>query len=107
MAFYTIDSLPKRETAPGRLNPVLQGQYMTAVTMRPTPAAKVPVHSHAEETIGVVIEGYVDLEIDGEAKRVSKGEFYHIPPGTPHSANGGEGLVVEFFGPPRADLTQS
>lgn len=105
MPFYTVDSLPKKETAPGKHNPVLLGQYMTAVTLRPTPDTKVPVHTHAEETIGVVLEGYVDLEIDGEKKRVSKGEFYHIPPGTPHSATGGEGLVVEFFGPARADLS--
>ncbi|MBE3563734.1 MAG: cupin domain-containing protein [Hydrogenibacillus schlegelii] len=102
--YYSIESLPKRETAPGRLAPVLQGSHMTAVVHRPTPDTKVPTHTHPEETIGIVIEGWIELEIDGERRRVSKGEFYHIPPHVPHSATGGDGLVVEVFGPPRGDI---
>ncbi|MCP4901162.1 MAG: cupin domain-containing protein [bacterium] len=46
---------------------------------------EVPEHSHAEQW-GVVIEGCMELTIDGETRSLGPGDSYHIPAQVPHSA---------------------
>ena len=41
-------------------------------------------HSHAAQ-IGIVLEGQIDLTIDGKKKRYNKGDRYYIPDGVLHS----------------------
>ncbi len=48
-------------------------------------AGEVPPHSHGEQW-EVVIEGEVELTVDGETKRFGPGESFHIPAGSVHSA---------------------
>ena len=45
---------------------------------------ELPEHSH-ESQMGVVLEGKIDLVIDGIKYTYSKGERYFIPAGTKHS----------------------
>jgi len=44
----------------------------------------LPEHSHADQ-IGFILEGKIDLTINGENKTYSKGDRYHIPEGVKHS----------------------
>lgn len=45
----------------------------------------VPKHSH-EAQWGIVLEGQIDLVIDGKLNTYSKGDRYFIPKGVNHSA---------------------
>lgn len=45
----------------------------------------LPEHSHSDQ-IGFVLEGEIDLTIDGVKKTFKKGDRYHIPSGVKHSA---------------------
>ncbi len=45
----------------------------------------VPEHSH-EAQWGIILEGQIDLVIDGKLKTYSKGDRYFIPKGVNHSA---------------------
>ncbi|MDX2005310.1 MAG: cupin domain-containing protein [Meiothermus sp.] len=45
----------------------------------------VPEHAHDGQW-GVVLEGQVEFNIGGEVKVFTKGNYYHIPAGVPHSA---------------------
>ncbi len=45
----------------------------------------VPEHAHDGQW-GVVLEGQVDFIIGGQPKVCTKGQYYHIPAGVPHSA---------------------
>jgi quercetin dioxygenase-like cupin family protein len=47
--------------------------------------AEVPEHFH-ESQWGIVLEGQIELTIDGEKRVYSKGDRYFIPKGITHSA---------------------
>ena len=46
--------------------------------------ADLPEHSHAAQ-IGIVLEGNIELKIDGDKQCFTKGDRYHIPEGVMHS----------------------
>lgn len=67
-----------------------------------------PLHYHAKaENIYVVLEGILDVTIDGKEYRLNPGEVAFIPPGTAHAAgNHGDTVVrlLEIYSPPGQDF---
>jgi quercetin dioxygenase-like cupin family protein len=63
---------------------------------------ELPEHQHADQ-IGFILEGKIELEIDGEKKTYSKGDRYHIPAGIRHSARiyAGYADITVFMQPDR------
>jgi len=60
----------------------------------------LPEHSHAAQ-VGIVIEGSIDLVIDGVARTFGKGSMYCIPSGVKHSGKIHAGYAdVTFFEEP-------
>ena len=49
------------------------------------PIGAIPPHSHGEQW-GIVVEGELELTIDGQTKRYGPGDSYHIPAGVVHGA---------------------
>ncbi|MCH8966811.1 MAG: cupin domain-containing protein [Planctomycetes bacterium] len=49
------------------------------------PIGAIPPHSHGEQW-GIVVEGEMELTIDGKTQRYGPGDSYHIPAGVTHSA---------------------
>lgn len=49
------------------------------------PIGEIPPHSHGEQW-GVVVEGEMELTIDGVTRRYAPGDSYHIPAGAIHAA---------------------
>ena len=95
-------------------------ELASGVTMRPLfgkgamlnllefdPGARVPVHDHAHEQLGYVLEGELTLEIDGAEHRLHPGDAYRIAGGTPHAAwSDGPCIVLDVFQPVREDYRQ-
>lgn len=55
-------------------------------------------HAHAAQW-GIVLEGRIDLSIDGVRGSYSKGDRYYIPPGVKHSGKIYAGYAdMTFFG---------
>jgi len=49
------------------------------------PAGAVPLHTHPGDCVGSVLEGTVELLVDGQPpRRVAAGDTYVNPRGTPH-----------------------
>ncbi len=48
-------------------------------------SVELPEHEH-EDQMGFILEGSIDLIIDGQKATFAKGDRYHIPQGTKHSA---------------------
>ena len=46
---------------------------------------ELPEHKHSDQ-MGFVLEGKIELKINGEMKIYTKGDRYHIPGGIKHSA---------------------
>ncbi len=60
----------------------------------------LPEHSHAAQ-FGIVLEGKIELMIDGKKKTYMKGDRYYIPEGTAHSGKIYAGYAdITFFNEP-------
>lgn len=46
----------------------------------------IPPHTHDTDNHGVITRGELILSMNGEVKRVSVGEWYHVPANIEHSA---------------------
>jgi quercetin dioxygenase-like cupin family protein len=61
---------------------------------------ELPEHAH-DAQIGIVLEGKIDLVIDGEKHTYQKGDRYYIPVGVKHSAKIYAGYAdITFFNEP-------
>jgi quercetin dioxygenase-like cupin family protein len=82
-----IENLPDVDLdVPGVKAKLLQADGMQMVFFEMDPIAQVPPHSHGDQW-GVVIEGEVDLTVDGDTRRYKAGDTYTIPAGAVHSAS--------------------
>ena len=72
------------------------------------PGATVPLHSHAHEQLGIVLEGVQVLIVDGTEHALEPMQGYVLPGGVEHSAYcGPEGaLVLDVFRPVREDYRE-
>jgi quercetin dioxygenase-like cupin family protein len=60
----------------------------------------LPEHSH-EAQVGIVLEGRIELVIDGEKQCFTKGDRYYIPGGVKHSGKIYAGYAdITFFNEP-------
>ena len=61
----------------------------------------LPEHSHAAQA-GFVVEGEIELTINGECKTYRRGDRYYIPEGVPHSGKIFAGYAdISFFNEPK------
>ena len=60
----------------------------------------LPEHSHAAQ-VGIVLEGKIELRMDGKKKIYTKGDRYYIPEGILHSGKIFAGYAdITFFNEP-------
>lgn len=77
---------------------ILQGDEQQLVFFEMESSAQVPAHSHEYCQWGVMIEGKMELIIDGKARICKKGDEYLIPAHAKHHARFFEpSRVMDFF----------
>ncbi len=93
-----IRNLPKADIALSGIKAWLsQSENHQILFMEFSEETQVPEHSH-ESQWGVVLEGKVDLIIDGVKRTYSKGDRVFIPKGAKHSAKIHAGHAdISFF----------
>ena len=66
--------------------------------------ASTPIHSHAEEQMGLILEGSFERFQNGETVLLHAGDGFHVPPHVEHggTAVGGPCRILDVFTPPRA-----
>lgn len=91
--------------APGVEVRVVAGEGLMTCWISLEPETALPLHDHRHEQIGVVVEGVIDVTIDGDTRRLGPGAAYVVPPHVRHAgATGSEGCrLIESFAPPRED----
>jgi quercetin dioxygenase-like cupin family protein len=58
----------------------------------------IKAHSHSTENVGVITKGELLLTVEGETKRISAGDWYHVPAEIEHSAEFKEETAeIEFW----------
>ena len=77
---------------------ILQGEKHQLVFFEMEPSARVPEHSHDYPQWGMVIEGRMELTIEGKAKICEKGDEYVIPAHAKHYVRFlSKTRVIDFF----------
>jgi quercetin dioxygenase-like cupin family protein len=65
---------------------------------------EIPLHTHPHEQVGYIVEGHVQMTIDGEKFELRNGDSYSAPSNVPHGAFTFEQtIIVDAFYPPRED----
>ena len=81
-----ITNLPKADIPFEGLEAyLLQGENQQVIFMRFARGAEVPEHSH-EAQWAVVLDGEIELTVDGKTRIHRKGDSYYIPRNAVHSA---------------------
>ncbi|HEX5498294.1 MAG TPA: cupin domain-containing protein [Thermomicrobiales bacterium] len=103
------ERLPVVEPSPGVRLRLVAGERAMVSWVDLAPRSSLPLHSHMNEQIGVMVEGTMTIEIGGEARQVGAGDAYVIPPNVRHRVETGDApcLVIETFAPPRADYVET
>jgi quercetin dioxygenase-like cupin family protein len=67
------------------------------------PGGVVAEHSHANEQMGLVLEGELTFTIGGETRLLKAGDVFRIPGGVPHSVVAGDrpAKALDVFHPIR------
>ena len=82
------------------------GKNLLVNLVRMEPGAHPARHNHDEEQASYVLEGWMEIEVSGEKRRVGPGELVIIPPNAPHEVWTPEvtTTIVDVFAPPRQAL---
>jgi quercetin dioxygenase-like cupin family protein len=105
-AYRRVDDLPIVEIITGlTLRPVLGTNVMLSFA-RYEPYAEAPRHAHVEEQIFVMLEGELEMELDGEVRTMRAGDIALIPSWVPHRVKAGSepASQLDIFSPPRQGL---
>lgn len=94
-------TLPEADTPFHGINVwLLRGPTASAIFVEATRDSEVPEHAHGPQW-GIVVDGELDLTIDGKRRTYRRGEEYFIPSGVLHSGRLRRGVrVIDFFDDP-------
>lgn len=96
-----IENLPEADIPINGITAYLsQSDNHQIIFMEFSNDADLPEHSHAAQ-VGFVLEGKIELVINGKKKAYTKGDRYYIPEGVPHSGKIHAGYAdITFFNEP-------
>jgi quercetin dioxygenase-like cupin family protein len=106
MPFVNIPSLGVIERLPGWYGRFFSSPSMTFAHYDFVRGSFIHEHFHPQEEVYEVIEGELEITIDGEAKIVRPGLVAIVPAGVAHSVKAltdGRAIIVDY--PLRSDFT--
>ena len=104
MPFITVSALPVREIFPGLRARLIHTDYQTHSWVEVDAGASFPEHQHPHEQIVTVLEGELELTVEGTTHRLLPGVVYDIPPQARHSGRGITACrLLDVFSPARDD----
>ena len=104
MPLYRLDTLPTRELFPGFTTRLVHTPRLTQSFVAAQAGKSFPEHQHPHEQVVVVLEGELELVVDGEPHRLTPGTVFAIPGDMLHSARAITNCrVLDVFCPARDD----
>ena len=104
MPLVIVDTLPAREIFPGLRARLIHTDRVTHSWVEVDAGATFPEHHHPHEQIVTVLEGELELVVEGKVHRLKSGTVFVIPPNARHSGRGiTKCRVLDAFAPARDD----
>jgi quercetin dioxygenase-like cupin family protein len=104
MPLITLDTLPIREIFPGLRARLIHTDRVTHSWVELDEGATFPEHHHAHEQVVNVIEGELELVVNGERHVLTPGLVFVIPPHAPHAGRALTACrVLDAFAPVREE----
>ena len=98
---------PPKSLAPGLTGYYAHGAQMTLGIVEIKAGSNLPVHQHPHEQITYILEGQLNMTIEGESCPLSAGMFHVIPSNVPHGAIAlTDCKVMDVFCPVREDYRE-
>ena len=108
MPIVDLQSVKEIELAKGIRARVVSTGNVSVAHVVLDEGAVLPVHSHHNEQIVDVIEGELELTVEGRPFRLTPGHPFVLPPMTPHSARAiKKCYVIDIFHPVREDFVRA
>ena len=86
VARYTLSEMSPREVVPGYRARFIHTDSTTHAYWEIDPDHPLPEHAHAHEQTVNVLEGTIELVVEGVSYVLNAGDVLFIPGGVPHSA---------------------
>lgn len=102
--FEAINNIPEKELVPGIYARLVHMDGMSIAHVRLEKDAILPEHAHVHEQVTNIIEGTLEMTVNGETKVCTSGDVVMIPSNAPHSARAITACkVIDVFQPVRED----
>jgi quercetin dioxygenase-like cupin family protein len=99
-----IKNINPKVLVPGIIGHYAHGESMSFGYVELEKGSAVPMHQHIHEQITYIMEGELDMIIDGINCLLTTGMYYVIPSNIPHSAIARTACkVIDAFSPVRED----
>lgn len=99
-----LKDLQPKELAPGLNGYYAHGSNMTLGLVEIKAGSILPMHQHPHEQITYILEGQLDMTIDGKECQLTAGMYYVIPSNVIHGAVAvTDCKVIDVFNPVRED----
>jgi quercetin dioxygenase-like cupin family protein len=99
MTFIDTNQLPVVERKPGWRGRYFDSPSMTFAHYEFDAGSSIHEHFHPEEEVWQIVEGELEITIDGVTKRVVPGFVGIVPSNTPHSVKAisiGKAIIVDY-----------
>ena len=104
MIFHDRNKLETKELVPGISGQLIHTETMSIGYFDISKGAVLPEHSHVHEQVTNLLEGELEMTVNGETKIMKAGHVATIPPNTAHSAVAlTDCKAVDVFNPVRED----
>ena len=104
MYFKDLSQLEERNVIPGFKGKFVHSEYMTLAYWDTEKDAILPLHSHSHEEVANVLEGKMEMTIEGETVILEPGMVAVIPPNVKHSGRAiTDCKVLDIFHPTREE----
>jgi len=100
-----VEELAEFQIAPGISARAISTQVLTVLHVRIAAGSQLPEHFHHNEQVLNLIDGELELNVDGETHALGPGTSFVLSPNVPHSARAlSDCRVIDVFHPAREDF---
>lgn len=100
-----LESLTELQLANGIHARIVTADTMTIAHVTLAKGADLPEHKHVHEQVVNVVDGELELIVEGKPHRLARGRVFVLPSNIPHAARAiSDCYVIDVFHPVREDF---